>query len=353
MPAVRWTAALQLDERPSALWLIDLSGGKLRLGGSAFAQVYGELGSEPADLDDPARLLQLAAALAQLRERGMLRAYHDRSDGGLFATLVEMAFAGHCGLDITLPAERGSPHAQLFAEEPGVVVQISLADEPAFTDILARHGLAAHALRLGAAVRELRVRMHVGATVLDESWAELRRAWSETSWRLRRLRDDPQCADEEFAAQTADADAGLKVQLSFDPAQDISAPFIARGVRPALAILREQGVNSQTETAAVFDQAGFTPHDVHMTDLLAGRRHLDEFKGLIACGGFSYGDVLGAGEGWAKSILFHAALRARVRAVLRAARYVCARHLQRLPDVCRAEGADSRHRAVAALRAEP
>jgi phosphoribosylformylglycinamidine synthase len=153
------------------------------------------------------------------------------------------------------------------------------------------------------------VRMHVGATVLDESWAELRRAWSETSWRLRRLRDDPQCADEEFAAQTADADAGLKVQLSFDPAQDISAPFIARGVRPALAILREQGVNSQTETAAVFDQAGFTAHDVHMTDLLAGRRHLDEFKGLIACGGFSYGDVLGAGEGWAKSILFHAALR--------------------------------------------
>jgi phosphoribosylformylglycinamidine synthase len=303
------TPALQLDERPSALWLIDLSAGKLRLGASAFAQVYGELGSEPADLDDPALLLQLAAALAQLRARGVLRAYHDRSDGGLFATLVEMAFAGHCGLDITLPTERGSPHAQLFAEEPGVVVQISVADEPAFTDILARHGLAAHALRLGAPVRELRVRIHVGATVLDESWAQLRRAWSETSWQLRRLRDDPQCADEEFAAQTAEADAGLKVQLSFDPAQDIAAPYIARGARPALAILREQGVNSQTETAAVFDQAGFTAHDVHMTDLLAGRRRLDEFKGIIACGGFSYGDVLGAGEGWAKSILFHAALR--------------------------------------------
>jgi phosphoribosylformylglycinamidine synthase len=303
------TPALQLDEQPSSLWLIDLAGGKLRLGGSALAQVYGEPGDEPADLDEPQRLLQLAAALTELRARGLLRAYHDRSDGGLFATLIEMAFAGHCGLDITLPAERGSAHAQLFAEEPGVVVQIAVADEAAFTDILARHGLAPHAWRLGTPARQLRVRIRAGAVLFDESWAELRRAWSETSWCLRRLRDEPQCADEEFAALTAEADPGLTVQLSFDPHEDIAAPYIASGVRPAVAILREQGVNSQTETAAVFDQVGFTAHDVHMTDLLAGRRRLDEFKGLIACGGFSYGDVLGAGEGWAKSILFHPALR--------------------------------------------
>jgi phosphoribosylformylglycinamidine synthase len=303
------TPALQLDERPTSLWLIDLSQGKNRLGGSALAQVYGELGDEPADLDAPQPLVQLAAALREMRALGMLRAYHDRSDGGLLVTLLEMAFAGHCGLDIALPATRGAPLAQLFAEEPGVVVQILAGDEPAFGEILARQQLSGAALYLGAPVSDLRVQVRVGAVNLDESWADLKRAWSETSWRLRRLRDDPQCADEEFAAQTAEEDPGLSVALSFDPQQDIAAPFIARDMRPAVAILREQGVNSQVETAAVFDRAGFTPHDVHMTDLLSGRRSLNEFKGLIACGGFSYGDVLGAGEGWAKSVLFHAAAR--------------------------------------------
>ena len=156
---------------------------------------------------------------------------------------------------------------------------------------------------------ELRVQMRIGAVQFDESWVELKRAWSETSWRMRRLRDDPQCADEEFATSTAADDPGLSVALTFDPEEDVGAPYIARGVRPAVAILREQGVNSQTETAAVFDRAGFVPHDVHMTDLLSGRRSLADFKGVVACGGFSYGDVLGAGEGWAKSILFHAAVR--------------------------------------------
>jgi phosphoribosylformylglycinamidine synthase len=303
------TPALQLDERPTSLWLIDLAGGKLRLGASALAQVYGELGAQPADLDEPRRLTQLASALGELRQAGMLRAYHDRSDGGLFTTLLEMAFAGHCGLDIALPAARGSALAQLFAEEPGVVVQIMAADEPEFVEILTSHGLRAQALYLGAAVSELRVTIRVGEVLFDEPWVDLRRAWSETSWRMRRLRDDPQCADEEFAAQAATADPGLTVELKFDPEEDVAAPYVARGVRPAVAILREQGVNSQTETAAVFDQAGFEAHDVHMTDLLSGRRGLGEFKGLVACGGFSYGDVLGAGEGWAKSILFHEALR--------------------------------------------
>jgi len=303
------TPALELDERPSSLWLIDLAGGRNRLGGSALAQVYGELGEEPADLDEPQRLIQLAAALAELRAGDLLRAYHDRSDGGLLVTLLEMAFAGHCGLDIALPPERGAALAQLFAEEPGVVVQLLAEDEPAFAAILARHGLAAVAVRLGTPVPQPRVRVRVGTELLDESWTELRRAWSETSWRMRRLRDDPECADEELAAQTATADPGLSVALSFDSAEDIAAPYIAREVRPAVAVLREQGVNSQVETAAVLDACGFSAQDVHMTDLLSGRRDLREFRGLVACGGFSYGDVLGAGEGWAKSILFHAAVR--------------------------------------------
>jgi phosphoribosylformylglycinamidine synthase len=303
------TPALQLDERPTSLWLIDLAGGRNRLGASALAQVYGELGEEPADLDEPQRLTRFAAALAELRAAGMLRAYHDRSDGGLFVTLLEMAFAGHCGLDIALPEGRGTALAQLFSEEPGVVVQILARDEPGFAELLARHELADAALYLGAPVSELRVQMKIGEAQLDESWADLRRAWSETSWRLRRLRDEPQCADEEFAAQSAESDPGLSVALSFDPEEDTTAPYLARGARPALAILREQGVNSHTETAAVCERAGFAAHDVHMSDLLSGRRSLAEFTGLVACGGFSYGDVLGAGEGWAKSILFHARVR--------------------------------------------
>jgi phosphoribosylformylglycinamidine synthase len=303
------TPALQMDERPTSLWLIDLGGGRNRLGGSALAQVYGELGDTPADLDDPQRLLNFAAVLSELRAANLILAYHDRSDGGLFTTLLEMAFAGHCGLNIALPATAGPALAQLFSEELGVVVQIMADDEPRFAEILAKYGLAAAGLYLGAPTSDLRVQMKIGTVEFNESWVDLRRAWSETSWRMRRLRDDPQCADEEFAAQTAVDDPGLSVALSFDSEDDIAAPYIARGVRPAVAILREEGVNSNTETAAIFDRAGFTPHDVHMTDLLCGRRSLREFKGLVACGGFSYGDVLGAGEGWAKSILFHEAVR--------------------------------------------
>ena len=303
------TPTLLMDERPTSLWLIDLGGGHHRLGGSALAQVYGELGDVTPDVDDPQRLVSLAAALAELRAANLLLAYHDRSDGGLFATLVEMAFAGGCGLDIALPAATGSAAAQLFAEELGVVVQIMADDEQRFADILTRHGLSTAALYLGAPTSDMRVRFTVGSFQFDESWADLRKAWSETSWRMRRLRDDPGCADEEYAAQTNANDPGLSVSLRFDPEHDVAAPYIAKGVRPAVAILREEGVNSNTETAAIFDRAGFTPHDIHMTDILSGRRSLQEFKGLVACGGFSYGDVLGAGEGWAKSILFHEAAR--------------------------------------------
>ena len=304
-----WTPALQMEDRPTSLWLIDLGGGLNRLGGSALAQVYGELGDVSPDLDDPQRLLNLAAVLSELRAANLVLAYHDRSDGGLFATLVEMAFAGRCGLHIALPAAAGSAPAQLFSEELGVVVQIMADDEPRFLGVLAKYGLDKAALYLGAPTSDMRVQMKIGAIEIDESWVDLRRAWSETSWRMRRLRDDPQCADEEFEAQTNAGDPGLSVSLAFEPEEDVAAPYIATGVRPSVAILREEGVNSNTETAAIFDRAGFTPHDVHMTDLLSGRRSLQEFKGLVACGGFSYGDVLGAGEGWAKSILFHEAVR--------------------------------------------
>jgi phosphoribosylformylglycinamidine synthase len=302
------TPELALGGPPTGLWLIDLALERHRLGASALAQVYGELGHEPPDLDDPQSLVHLAAALKALRAERLLLAYHDCSDGGLFATLVEMAFASHCGLDIRLPAGRGHPLAQLFAEELGVVVQVRDDESARFLSILDSHGLAGAALFLGSATRELRVRMRIGDARLDEAWEDLRRAWSETSWRLRRLRDDPACADEELAAQTAVDDPGLTVALSFDPQEDIAAPFIARGARPAIAILREQGVNSHVETAAAFERAGFVAHDVHMSDLRAGSS-LRGFKGLVACGGFSYGDVLGAGEGWAKSILFHPGLR--------------------------------------------
>jgi phosphoribosylformylglycinamidine synthase len=213
------------------LWLIDLARHRNRLGASALAQVYGELGAEPADLDAPAQLVGLAAALKEMRARGMLRAYHDRSDGGLFVTLAEMAFAAHCGLDIALPAARGAALAQLFAEEPGVVVQILAADEPAFNEILTRHGLGEAALYLGAPVSELRVQIRVGAEQLDEPWAELKRAWSETSWRMRRLRDDPQCADEEYAALTAEQDPGLTVALASIRRRTWRALYRARRAR--------------------------------------------------------------------------------------------------------------------------
>ena len=301
------------NDAATALWLIDL--GRQRLGGSALAQVYGQLGSEPADLDEPRALIRLASALAELRRAGLLLAYHDRSDGGLIVTLLEMAFAGHCGLDIELPAGRGAPLAQLFAEEPGIVVQVETRHEQQLCAVLERHGLAAHAVRLGAPQSALRVQVACGRErVLDESWRDLRAAWSETSWQMRRLRDDPECADEEYAAQSDERDPGLSVALRFDPEEDVAAPYIASGTRPAIAVLREQGVNSHNETAAIFERAGFAPYDVHMTDLITGRQALKNFVALAACGGFSYGDVLGAGEGWAKSILFNESLREQFQA---------------------------------------
>ena len=305
-----WTPVLQLDRGPSALLLVDLSHQRNRLGMSALAQVYNATGGEAADLADPKLLAGFASAVIELRARGLVLAYHDRSDGGLVVTLLEMAFAGHCGLEVTLPSGAHSAIAQLFAEEPGAVLQVMQSQQHAAMDCLARHGLADCVHFIGAPIVEMRVRIRSGATLLDESWGELRRAWSQTSYRMRRLRDDPQCAEEEMAALLDEGDPGLSQKLSFDPQEDIAAPLIARGARPRVAVLREQGVNGQVEMAAALDRAGFEAHDLHMSDLLGGARTLEGFAGLVACGGFSYGDVLGAGGGWARSILFHERTRA-------------------------------------------
>jgi phosphoribosylformylglycinamidine synthase len=306
-----WTPQLRTDLGATALLLVDLGAGANRLGGSVFAQVHGALGSTPPDLDDAARLKGLAAALRELRGRNLVLAYHDRSDGGVFATLVEMAFAGHCGLDVQLPHAAGDANGAagaLFSEELGVVVQVKVDQVAAVQSIFVRHGLGACTQALGSVTRDMRIRVKAGATRIDESWEDLRRAWSEVSFRLREMRDEPACAREEFAAACDTGASGLVVALTFDPNEDVAAPYV-HTARPKVAVLREQGVNSQIEMAAVMDRVGFEAHDVHMTDLLSGRVTLDGFRGLVACGGFSYGDVLGAGEGWAKSILYHARVR--------------------------------------------
>jgi phosphoribosylformylglycinamidine synthase len=300
---------LRSDRGETRLLLIDLAGGRLRLGGSALAQVYGLSGGEPADLDDPAPLIALAAALCELRDAGLILAYHDRSDGGLAVTLIEMAFAGHCGLQIELEAGGADALAQLFAEEPGVVLQVAASQLAEVQSRLAKHGLGDCCQVIGWPRPELQIAIRAGALAFEDSWVGLRHSWSETSHRMRRLRDNPECAAEEFAAQLDPTTPGLVWQLNFDPQQDISAPFIGRGARPRAAVLREQGVNGQVEMAAVLDRAGFDAFDVHMSDLLSGAQQLAGFAGLVACGGFSYGDVLGAGGGWAASVLFHERLR--------------------------------------------
>ena len=303
-----WTPQLRTDLGATVLLMVDLGAGENRLGGSSLAQVFGELGATPPDLADPQRLIRLAAALHELRTQDLVLAYHDRSDGGVFATLVEMAFAGHCGLDVKLPSAKNGAAGALFSEELGVVLQVKAGQAAMVQSIFVRHGLGEMTHALGAPTRDLRVRIEAGGSRIDESWQDLRRAWSETSYRMRELRDEPSCAREEFAAACDTGAPGLNVALTFNPNEDVSAPFV-NTARPRVAVLREQGVNSQIEMAAVFERVGFEPHDVHMSDVLSGRVKLDAFRGLVACGGFSYGDVLGAGEGWAKSILYHAGAR--------------------------------------------
>jgi phosphoribosylformylglycinamidine synthase len=306
----RATLTPELDlSQPSRLLLIDLGAGKNRLGGSCWAQVHTKSGGEPADLDSPGLLAKLFAGLRELKDRGLLLAYHDRSDGGVLLTVLEMAFASHCGLALDL-GEAADPIAVCFAEELGAVLQVAAARLPEAQGILASHGLAALTRDIGAprAGAEVLVRIN-GGLVYSASRVDLHTRWSEVSFRLQEMRDNPDCAREEYSRLADAADPGLHASLSYDPHEDVAAPFISSGARPAIAILREQGVNSQTEMAAVFTRAGFDAYDVHMTDILSRRVRLGRFHGLVACGGFSYGDVLGAGEGWAKSILFNSLAR--------------------------------------------
>jgi phosphoribosylformylglycinamidine synthase len=304
------TPELRTDAGETQLLLIDLGGGNNRLGGSALAQVNGGVGSDPPDVDDPARLRKFFDAIQTLNADDFLLAYHDRSDGGLLATLCEMAFAGGTGLDIDLSTLRGEAIPALFNEELGAVVQVPNHKLESAYAILGRHGLDSltHVIGTPAPGSTIRIR-HGGTLLLEQSRSALRSLWSETTSRMQALRDDPGCASEEQALRVDDTDPGLSVHL---PEHFTRAEPMLRSTgdtRPRMAILREQGVNGQIEMAAAFDRAGFECVDVHMSDLLGGRSQLSDFKGLAVCGGFSYGDVLGAGEGWAKSILFSAPVR--------------------------------------------
>ncbi|HEY5700844.1 MAG TPA: phosphoribosylformylglycinamidine synthase, partial [Gammaproteobacteria bacterium] len=303
------TPALHSDAGDTDLIYIDLGRGRNRLGASALAQVYGRLGSEPPDLDDPELLKALFDSIQALNADGLILAYHDRADGGLFVTLCEMAFAGNTGISVSVNAT-GPATAALYAEELGAVVQVRRKHrEQVVKRLRAQAAITDHVHWLGAPSNHDRVVIEFnGEKIFDESLALLRETWSATSWHMQRLRDNPACADEEHAARQGKRDVRLHAHLTFDPADDISAPFVG-STRPCVAILREQGVNGHVEMAAAFDRAGFESIDVHMSELVEGDATLDAFAGVVACGGFSYGDVLGAGGGWANSILFNTRTR--------------------------------------------
>jgi phosphoribosylformylglycinamidine synthase len=302
-PVVRTDVAAEL-------LCIDLGAGRNRLGGSALALAWNQVGNEVPDLDDPTRLSALFDVMQQSLADGHVIAYHDRSDGGLFTTLAEMAFAGHCGLDVDLTPLAGDPLAVLFNEELGAVLQVRSADVPLVLARCAAAGLGDATHRIGTAVPGTTLRLTVdGTEIYAASRVDLHRAWAELSFAMQSRRDNPACAREEYDALLDADDPGLSASLTYALTEDNAAPFIATGARPCIAILREQGVNGQYEMAAAFDRAGFATVDVHMSDILTGRVDLQAFKGMAACGGFSYGDVLGAGEGWAKTILFNTRAR--------------------------------------------
>ena len=300
------TPQLRRDQGDTDLILVDLGKGANRLGASALAQVYNQVGHHPPDLDDPGALRDFFSAIQELNGEGLLLAYHDRSDGGLFVTLCEMAFAGRAGLDIQLEDLGDDLLAALFSEELGAVLQVRHCDTDTVLAALREAGLGHHSHVIGTLRDDQRlVFRHGHEEVLAGERRDWQRLWSETSFHMQALRDNPDCAREQYDALLDDDDPGLAPLLSFDPAEDIAAPYVNSGARPRMAILREQGINGQQEMAAAFHRAGFQCVDVHMSDIIAGRLDLAGFQGLVACGGFSYGDVLGAGEGWAKSILFN------------------------------------------------
>lgn len=323
------TPVLDRNCGESDLILIDL--GNNRLGGSCLAQVYNATSNDAPDIDDPARLKAFFGAVRKLAAAGLIRAYHDRSDGGLFVAAAEMAFASHCGISLDLDgicfdgsaldvdgAEKrpdlmaGRDFEKivrvLFNEEAGALIQVARDDRSQVTAVLREAGLPYHFVGHPNAWDEIRVTRNA-RRVLREKRVDLQRAWSETSFRLQAMRDNPECAQEAFDAILDAEDPGISPQLTFDPQEDFTGIYLQLGARPRMAILREQGVNSHYEMAAAFDRAGFAAVDVHMSDILAGRVSLKDFKGLVACGGFSYGDVLGAGLGWARTILMHEGCR--------------------------------------------
>jgi phosphoribosylformylglycinamidine synthase len=305
-PDARKTLTPQLQtDGDTKLIVIDLGAGKNRMGGSSLAQVYGALGNEAPDVDDAAQLKHFFNRIQALNAAGKLLAYHDRSDGGLFTTLVEMAFAGHCGLQIDVSALPGDIASILYNEELGAVIQVPANQA---TAIAAQFNGLAHVIGEVVQGDLVAIKQH-GKAVFSDSRVNLHRMWSETTYRMQKLRDNPVCAQQEYDKILDVNNRGLFSELSFDVNDNVAAPYINAGARPKMAILREQGVNGQVEMAASFDRAGFATFDVHMSDVIAGRVSLADFAGFVACGGFSYGDVLGAGEGWAKSILFNARAR--------------------------------------------
>ncbi len=304
------TPQLRTDSGDTDLVYVDLGKGRNRLAGSALAQVYKQVGHHAPDLDDPDALKHFFEAIQDLNQNELLLAYHDRSDGGLFTTLCEMAFAGHCGIDITLDELDDDNRAVLFNEELGAVLQVRHCDTDAVLETLREAGLGRHSHVIGTLRDDDRIVItRARKPVFNEKRIDLHRAWAETSYQMQALRDNPDCAEQEFTGLLDSSDPGLQPHIGFDPEDNIAAPMIAVGVAPKVAILREQGVNGHIEMAAAFTAAGFDCRDVHMSDLIDGRTSLASFSGLVACGGFSYGDVLGAGQGWARSILFNPAVR--------------------------------------------
>ena len=304
------TPELRTDKGDSDLILIDLGNGKNRLGASCLAQVYKELGHHAADLDDANTLKAFFDVIQRLNEKGRLLAYHDRSDGGLLATICEMAFAGHTGVSIALDELGGSSIASLFNEELGAVIQVQHEYTYEVLNAFHRAGLGHHAHVIGQLNNNdnIVIQYH-DEDVLNEKRRNLQRIWSDASYQIQALRDNADCAKQEFDNLLDHNDPGLHANLSFDAQDNISAPYLNLGHKPRMAILREQGVNGHVEMAAAFEKAGFASVDVHMSDIIEGRHNLNDFQGLVACGGFSYGDVLGAGGGWAKTILHNNAMR--------------------------------------------
>ena len=310
------TPQLQLDKGESRLVFIDCAAEAKRMGGSCLAQAYQQLGSEAPDLENSEQFKSIFDSIQNCVKQGLLQAYHDKSDGGLFVTLVEMGFAAHCGFEVDIESiKRGSSAIDtLFNEELGAVVQVLDSDIEALQDIFDDAGVAQCLSVIGKPYAgESMLITEQGQPLVAQTRAQLQILWSQTSFEVQRLRDNPECAQQEFDKITQLDDKGINPLISFDAEDDIAAGYIASGVRPKVAILREQGVNGQNEMAAAFDKAGFTAIDVHMSDLLSGRVELTDFRGLVACGGFSYGDVLGAGEGWAKTVLYNRALREQFR----------------------------------------